>query len=133
MDRLDKAIADISYILDTLMAYRNIAKTGNCNTCKIKSECGACPKPGQLVRYNCMRYVEIVEIEDEPSFSEDGLTFYKCVDAPWWYISDMHINRMKPYKGERGMNELKPCPFCGGKGQFCYTNWDFKKNMRYLC
>lgn len=57
MDRLDKAIADVAYILDTLMAYRNIVQTGDCNRCKIKKECGVCPKPGEMVRYNCMFYV----------------------------------------------------------------------------
>ena len=57
MDRLDKAIADIAYILDTLMAYRNIVQTGDCNRCKIKKERGVCPKPGEMVRYNCMFYV----------------------------------------------------------------------------
>ena len=40
----------------------------------------------------------IIEIEDVPSMVEDGFTFYKCVDAPWWYISDMHINRLKQYE-----------------------------------
>ena len=57
MDRLDKAIADVAYIMDTLRAYRDIAESGDCNTCKIKRDCGGCPKPGQLVRYNCMFYV----------------------------------------------------------------------------
>lgn len=38
----------------------------------------------------------IIEIEDVPSMLEDGHAFYKCVDNPWWYISDMHINRLKP-------------------------------------
>ena len=57
MDRLDKAITDVAYILDTLMAYRNIVQTGDCNRCKIKKECGVCPKPGEQVRYNCMFYV----------------------------------------------------------------------------
>lgn len=57
MDRLDKAIADVAYILDALMAYRNIVQTGDCNRCKIKKECGACPRPGEQVRYNCMFYV----------------------------------------------------------------------------
>lgn len=57
MDRLDKAISDVAYILDTLMAYRNIVQTGDCNRCKIKKECGVCPKPGEMVRYNCMFYV----------------------------------------------------------------------------
>lgn len=58
MDRIDKAIADVAYILDTLMAYRNIVQTGDCNRCKIKNECGFCPKPGEIVRYNCICYVE---------------------------------------------------------------------------
>jgi len=55
MNRLDDVIADVAYILDTLMAYRNIAETGNCNTCKNK-DCQWIPKPGQLVRYNCPHY-----------------------------------------------------------------------------
>ena len=58
MNNLDKAIADVAYILDTLMAYRNIVQTGDCNRCKIKKECGVCPKPGEIVRYNCPFYVE---------------------------------------------------------------------------
>lgn len=56
MDRLDKVIADVAYVLDTLMAYRSVAKTGNCNTCKIKNVCGIRPKWGQTVRYNCAFY-----------------------------------------------------------------------------
>ena len=31
MSRLDDAIADTAYILDTLMAYRRIAESGCCN------------------------------------------------------------------------------------------------------
>lgn len=64
MTRLDRAIADVAYILDTLLAYRNIVQTGDCNRCKIKKECGACPKPGEQVRYNCMFYVS--EEGDQP-------------------------------------------------------------------
>ena len=55
MSRLDDVIADVAYILDTLMAYRNIAETGNCNICKNK-DCQWKPKLGQLVRYNCPHY-----------------------------------------------------------------------------
>ena len=55
MSRLDDVIADVAYILDTLMVYRNVAKTGNCNTCKNK-DCQWKPKIGQLVRYNCPHY-----------------------------------------------------------------------------
>ena len=60
MNRLDDAIANVAYILDTLIVYRNIAETGNCNICKNK-DCQWKPKPGQLVRYNCPLY----EVEEE--------------------------------------------------------------------
>ena len=58
MSRLDKSIADVAYILDTLMAYRNIVKSGCCNDCRIAKQhsCEHLPKPGQLVRYNCPFY-----------------------------------------------------------------------------
>jgi len=62
MSRLDDTIANVAYILDTLMAYRIITETGNCNTCKSK-DCQWKPKPGQLVRYNCPHY----EAEEEES------------------------------------------------------------------
>ena len=65
----------------------------------------------------------IIEIEDVPSMYEDGFTFFKCVDAPWWYISDMHIKRLKPYevaKRKTGrwncsddMFESAVCSVCG--------------------
>ena len=57
MSRLDDTIANVAYILDTLMVYRNIAQSGNCNTCDNR-DCKWKPKPGQLVRYNCPFYVE---------------------------------------------------------------------------
>ena len=31
MSRLDDAISDVAYILDTLIAYRNIVQSGGCN------------------------------------------------------------------------------------------------------
>lgn len=52
MERLDEAIANVAYILDTLMAYRRIVESGCCNNCKNKF-CNYVPDPGQLVRYNC--------------------------------------------------------------------------------
>ena len=33
MSRLDDAISDVAYILDALIAYRNIVQTGTCNDC----------------------------------------------------------------------------------------------------
>ena len=55
MRRLDEAIANVHCILDCLMAYKRIARAGDCNTCKNKN-CQWKPKPGQLVRYNCPHY-----------------------------------------------------------------------------
>ena len=56
MSRLDDAISNVSYILDSLMAYRNIVDSGDCNRCRKKKICKYAPKPGQLVRYNCPFY-----------------------------------------------------------------------------
>ena len=58
MDRLDNAISDVGYLFDCLRAYRNIVKSGNCNDCRLQKTCDNCPKPGQLVRYNCPFYEE---------------------------------------------------------------------------
>lgn len=56
MSKLDDAIANVAYILDALMAYRNIVESGDCNNCKVQRKCKVKPKPGQLVRYNCPFY-----------------------------------------------------------------------------
>jgi len=56
MSKLDEAIAQQAYILDALRAYRNVVESGDCNRCKRKQTCQYCPKPGQLVRYNCPHY-----------------------------------------------------------------------------
>lgn len=58
MSRLDDTISEVAYILDTLMAYRNIAQSGNCNICHNKN-CEWKPKPGQLIRYNCPHFKEL--------------------------------------------------------------------------
>jgi len=55
MTRLDEAIASIAYILDTLIAYRRIEESGNCNNCGRKP-CEYSPNPGEQVRYNCPFY-----------------------------------------------------------------------------
>ena len=52
-DKLDKAIADIGYIMDSLLALKRIHDTGNCNICAIAKVCPARPKWGETVRYNC--------------------------------------------------------------------------------
>lgn len=64
MNRLvDKSIADVAYILDTLMAYRDIIESGCCHECSNKP-CEYLPKPGQLVRYNCPFYKRKEDIDD---------------------------------------------------------------------
>ena len=56
MSRLDDAISDVAYILDTLCAYRNIAQVGNCNDCGKKKDCEYFPQWGEQVRINCPLY-----------------------------------------------------------------------------
>lgn len=57
MDRLNNAISDVAYILDSLCLLRNILETGSCNDCKYREDCcDIVPKPGQMVRYNCVYY-----------------------------------------------------------------------------
>lgn len=58
MSRLDDAISDVAYILDTLMAYRNVVESGSCNNCGTQKICPIRPEWGQLVRYNCPLYVK---------------------------------------------------------------------------
>ena len=54
--KIDKAIEEVAYILDCLTAYRSITEKGCCNDCKFKRSCKCCPKPGEVVRYNCPLY-----------------------------------------------------------------------------
>lgn len=56
MSRLEDLISDISYVLDTLRAYRNIAKSGSCNSC-FRKNCECRPACGEMVRYNCPLFV----------------------------------------------------------------------------
>lgn len=55
MSKLDDAIANVAYILDALMAYRNIVESGDCNNCKAQRKCEVKPKLGQLVRLSSVR------------------------------------------------------------------------------
>lgn len=72
MNRLDRAISDVAYILDTLMAYRNVVATGCCNDCTKRIKCEYAPKPGQMVRYNCPFYSGLSEATplDDKKFYE---------------------------------------------------------------
>lgn len=53
MSRLDDAIADVAYVLDSLMALRNIYQMAkDCNDCG-NEDCPNKPKPGQQITFNC--------------------------------------------------------------------------------
>lgn len=56
MSELDDSIANITYILDSLMALRDIYESGCCNDCWKVKGCEYVPKVGQMVRYNCPFY-----------------------------------------------------------------------------
>ena len=56
MSRLDDTISNMAYILDTLMAYRRIVQSGDCNSCAVSKNCKYVPKLGEQVRYNCPFY-----------------------------------------------------------------------------
>ena len=45
-----------------------------------------------------MKY--IVEFEDEPCMYEDDVHFYKCIQAPWWGLSEKVIKQLTPYQPE---------------------------------
>lgn len=62
MNRLDKTISDVAFILDSLMLLRQIQTTGDCNDCR-NGQCEWKPKAGQLVRFNCPHYVGVVNGE----------------------------------------------------------------------
>ena len=54
MSKLDDEISNVAYILDSLMALRNIYQKGHhCNDCGNRDYCGYAPKPGQQIRFNC--------------------------------------------------------------------------------
>ncbi len=63
MDRLNKAISDVAFILDNLILLRQIQQTGDCNTCKNRY-CGYMPKAGQMVRYNCPFFKAKSEVKE---------------------------------------------------------------------
>lgn len=57
VNKLDTTISNVAYILDSLVALRQIQSKGDCNICKGKSHgCLYMPNPGEIVRYNCPFY-----------------------------------------------------------------------------
>lgn len=39
----------------------------------------------------------IITFEDYPQMEEDGVKFYNCNEAPWWYASEQIISKLTPY------------------------------------
>ena len=39
----------------------------------------------------------IITFEDYPQIEEDGVKFYSCNEAPWWYASEQIISKLTPY------------------------------------
>ena len=81
-----------------------------------------------------MKY--IIEFHDEPELMEEGLSYYTCVDAPWWSASDHLIGKLTPYKeGEeyqRGFDDahkisIEECqrPYERGIAEA----WDFARHL----
>ena len=54
--KLDNAITNVAYILDSLVALRTIYETGSCNTCCKKKKCDYAPDWGHITRFNCPFY-----------------------------------------------------------------------------
>lgn len=69
MRNLDDTIGIVAYILDTLMAYRQIVQSGDCNSCGNKT-CKHRPKLGELVRYNCPHFTHTVTIRIDDEVTE---------------------------------------------------------------
>ena len=78
MKKLDEAISNAAYILDSLLALRNIQECGSCNDCGLTRTCKVRPLPGQMVRYNCPFWVkdgdqqETVRKTMEGGFGDEG-------------------------------------------------------------
>ena len=81
MNRLDKTIGDMAFILDSLILLRQIQSTGDCNVCKKNRECGYMPKAGQMVRYNCPFYKAESEIHCNCTDAEINNSFIEDVEA----------------------------------------------------
>ena len=86
MNRLNEAISNVAYILDTLIAYRNVEETGCCNNCTKRIKCEYAPKAGHMVRYNCPFYER--KLENQPL---DDKKFYEFL----W--NTINPNQMEEY------------------------------------
>lgn len=57
----------------------------------------------------------ILRMEEEPCNYEDGMKYYKCVDAPYWQLSERTLAKLTEFqKGlqaeyQRGLNDAWEC------------------------
>lgn len=49
---------DLYHIADIIRSWESIMSLPNCNDCGRQPGCAYCPKPGQMVRYNCPLWSE---------------------------------------------------------------------------
>lgn len=57
-DILDKFIADVGYIYDSLLTLKQIEESGNCYTCANATTCWPKPDGGKVMRYNCPHWLK---------------------------------------------------------------------------
>ena len=73
---------DLYHIADIIRSWENIMSLPNCNDCGRKSVCAYCPKPGQMVRYNCILW------------SKDG----HDIPASWSWKDEIYDETIKDLK-----------------------------------
>lgn len=59
VSRIDSIISDMYYVIDCLRALDEITKSGNCNTCGVRTKCQYAPPVGKLIRYNCPFFKDV--------------------------------------------------------------------------
>ena len=73
---------DLYHIADIIRSWENIMSLPNCNDCGRQKVCTYCPKPGQMVRYNC------------PIWSKDG----HDIPASWSWKDEVADETIKDLK-----------------------------------
>lgn len=60
----------------------------------------------------------IITFEDYPQIEEDGVKFYSCNEAPWWYASEQIISKLTPYT-EHDTEQVREDAFKNGYDAAC--------------
>lgn len=77
--------------------------------------------------------VDLEKVNDILPYSQYGFAIFS---DKYIYVDGHCMDSGVVNRGTE-MNELKPCPFCGGKGTICATPWDFgekrpEENHRFI-